>query len=118
MSVIEDRGAFQSVHTAAHELGHRSDHTPSSLNFFRPCHSLDEAVIIIIISFSWSVSWRFKPSQPQSIIFELKETFIKERIVERINKAETRLEEQSEKAESCREHLWNEMQLKGPYRQK
>ena len=34
-------------------------------------------------------------------------------IVERTNKAEIRLEEQSEKAESCRGMLWNEMQLKG-----
>ena len=33
------------------------------------------------------------------------------------NKAELRLEEQSEKAESCRENLWNEIQLKGPHRQ-
>ena len=31
VSVIEDRGAFQSVHTAAHELGHRSGRAPSSL---------------------------------------------------------------------------------------
>ena len=29
-----------------------------------------------------------------------------------------RPEEQSEKAESCRENLWNEIQLKGPQRQK
>ena len=35
---------------------------------------------------------------------------------ERNNKAEIRLEEQSEKAESCRENLWNEIQLKGPYK--
>ena len=34
-------------------------------------------------------------------------------IVERTNKAEIRLEEQSEKAESCRENSWNEIQLKG-----
>ena len=33
-------------------------------------------------------------------------------IVERNNKAEIRPEEQSEKAESCRENLWNEIQLK------
>ena len=32
--------------------------------------------------------------------------------------AEIRPEEQSEKAESCRENLWNEIQLKGPSRQK
>ena len=30
-------------------------------------------------------------------------------IAERTNRAELRLEEQSEKAESCRENLWNEI---------
>ena len=35
-------------------------------------------------------------------------------IVERTNKAEIRPEEQSEKMESSREDLWNEIQLKGP----
>ena len=30
-------------------------------------------------------------------------------VVERTNKAEIRLEEQSEKTESCRENLWNEI---------
>ena len=44
--------------------------------------------------------------------------FLQRYIVEWTNKAEIRLEEQSEKAESCRENLWNEIQLKGPYRQK
>ena len=34
--------------------------------------------------------------------------------VERTNKAKIRPEEQSEKAESCRENLWKEIQLKGP----
>ena len=63
---------------------------------------------------TWLVSWCFKPSQPQRIITGLKETFIKKYILERTNKAEIRLEEQSEKTESCRENLWNEMQLKGP----
>ena len=29
-----------------------------------------------------------------------------------------RPEEESEKAESCRENIWNEIQLKGPLRQK
>ena len=48
----------------------------------------------------------------------LKETLRKRRIVERTNKAEIRSEEQSEKTESCRENLWNEIQLKGPERQK
>ena len=48
------------------------------------------------------------------IILGLKETFIKRFIVERADKAEIRPEEQSEKTESCRENLWNEMQLKGP----
>ena len=33
-------------------------------------------------------------------------------IVERTNKAQIRPEERSEKAESCRENLWIEMQLK------
>ena len=60
------------------------------------------------------VSWYFKPSQPQRIISGLRETFIKKYIAERTSKAEIRPEEQSEKAESCRENLWNEIQLKGP----
>ena len=30
--------------------------------------------------------------------------------------AEIRPEEQSEKTESCQEKLWNEIQLKAPYR--
>ena len=40
--------------------------------------------------------------------------FLKRYIVERTDKAEIRPEEQSEKAESCRENSWNEIQLKGP----
>ena len=55
----------------------------------------------------------FEPSKPLGIILGLKETFIKRYIVERTNKADIRPEEQSEKAESCRENLWNEIQLKG-----
>ena len=39
-------------------------------------------------------------------------------IVERTNKAEIRPEEQTVKTESCRDSLWNEIQLKGPQRQK
>ena len=35
-------------------------------------------------------------------------------MVERTSEAEIRPEEQSEEAESCRENLWNEIQLKGP----
>ena len=35
-------------------------------------------------------------------------------IVERTNEAEIRLGEQSENTESCRENLWNEIQVKGP----
>ena len=35
-------------------------------------------------------------------------------IVERTNEAEIRLGEQSAKTESCRENLWNEIQVKGP----
>ena len=56
----------------------------------------------------------FEPSQPLGIISGLKEIFIKRYIVEKTNKAEIRLEEQSEKMESCRENLWNEIELKGP----
>ena len=40
--------------------------------------------------------------------------FIKRYTVERTNKAEIRQKEQGEKTESCRENLWNEIQLKGP----
>ena len=53
------------------------------------------------------------PSKPQMIISGMEETFIKRYVVERTNKAELRLEEQNEKAESCRKNLWNEIQLKG-----
>ena len=41
--------------------------------------------------------------------------FLKDMYCWKDNKAELRPEEeQSEKAESCRENLWNEIQLKGP----
>ena len=43
---------------------------------------------------------------------------MKRDIVERTSKAELRPEEQIGKAESCREKLWNETELKGPQRQK
>ena len=43
---------------------------------------------------------------------------MKRYIVERTNKPEMRLKEQSQKAVICRENLWNEIQLKGPQRQK
>ena len=43
-----------------------------------------------------------------------RETFTKRYVVERTSKAEIRPEEQSEKAESCRENLLDEIQLKGP----
>ena len=48
------------------------------------------------------------------IISRLRQTFIKRRIVERTSKAQIRPEEQSEKAETCRENLQNKIQLKGP----
>ena len=54
------------------------------------------------------------PVNLTGFISGLRETPIKRYIVERTNEAEIRLEEQSEKAESCRENLWNEVQLKGP----
>ena len=65
-----------------------------------------------------SVNWYFEPSQPQRIISGLKETFIKRCIVERTNKADMRSQEQSQKTKSYRANLWNEIQLKGSYRQK
>ena len=43
---------------------------------------------------------------------------MKRYIVERTSNVEIRPEEESKKAESCRENLWNEIQLKGPERQK
>ena len=46
------------------------------------------------------------------IISGLRETFMKRYIVERTNNTEIRPEDQSENAESCRENLWNEKQLK------
>ena len=63
-------------------------------------------------------TWCFKPSQLLGITSGLKETFIKRHIVERTNKAELRPEGQSEKTDSCREKLSNEVQLKGLLRQK
>ena len=48
------------------------------------------------------------------IISGLKETFMKRHVIERTNNAEMRPEERSTKAESCRENLGNEIQLKGP----
>ena len=44
----------------------------------------------------------------------LKEIFPERYVVERTDKAKRRPEEQNEKAESCWENLWNEIQLKGP----
>ena len=58
--------------------------------------------------------WCINPSQPQRINSGLRKTFVKRYKVERTNKAELRPEGQSKKAESCRENLWNEVQLKGP----
>ena len=43
------------------------------------------------------------------IISGLRETFMKRYIVERTSKTEIRPEEQSKKAESCRENLCNEI---------
>ena len=42
------------------------------------------------------------------------ERLLQRYIAERTDKAEIRPEEQSEKAEGCRENLWNEIQVKGP----
>ena len=56
----------------------------------------------------------FEPSQPLGIISGRTETFLKRYVVERTDKAELRPQEQSEKTESCRENLLNEIHLKGP----
>ena len=61
-----------------------------------------------------SVSWCFMPSQPQRVLPGLRETFIKKYVAAMTSEAEIRPEGQSEKAESCRENLGNELQLKGP----
>ena len=60
-----------------------------------------------------SYSLCFKLGQPQRVILGLREILLENDIVQRINKARIRQEEQSEKAESCRKNLWNEIQLKG-----
>ena len=60
------------------------------------------------------VNWCFEPRQPLGIISGLKETFIRKHVVERINKADIRPEDQSEKMKSCRENSWNEIDLKEP----
>ena len=60
------------------------------------------------------------PVNYKKIASELRETFVNRYIVERTSKAEKKKEKkkppekQSEKAETWRENLWNEIQLKGP----
>ena len=77
--------------------------------------TLDRDIVFVLeTTFCWLGCWRFKPSQPQRIISGLKETCIQRYIAEGTNKADIRLEEQREKAESCLETLWNEIQFKGP----
>ena len=56
----------------------------------------------------------FKSSQTKRIISGLKETYTYRYIAEKTNKAEIRPKEQSEKAESSLEDLWNEIHSKGP----
>ena len=67
------------------------------------------------------INWCFETTLPLGIISGLKREgdFHNEIsiIYERINKAEVRPGEESEKAE-CRDNLWNEVQFKGPQRQK
>ena len=70
--------------------------------------------LVHIYIYGYLVCWCFKSSQPQRIISGPKETLVKRCIVERINEAEIRPEEQSEKANSCRKSSYNEIQLKGP----
>ena len=89
-------------------IGIRRDMDPNRKEkFITNVHTVTELILQL-------VSWCFKPSQPQRIISELRETSKKRYIVERTNKAEIRPKDQSVKAESYRENLWNEIQLKGP----
>ena len=87
----------------------RSKHVSSNHQW--KSDSLFTTHVILMMSLSY---WCFKPTQPQRIISGLRKTFIKRHIVERTNKAEQRSEEESGKAESFGENLWNEIQLKGP----
>ena len=58
------------------------------------------------------VSWLgSRPGQPQKIMSGLRETFKNRYLVEKISRGE--YDQKSEKAERCRENLWNEIQLKG-----
>ena len=66
--------------------------------WYASCAFLSYDVVKLV---SYLVSWCFKPCQPQRNISGLRAIFIRRHIVEMINKAEIRLEEQSEKAESC-----------------
>ena len=52
------------------------------------------------LSVIWLVILCLEPRQPLAITSGLKETFIKRYIAERTNKAEVRLEEQSQKKEN------------------
>ena len=74
--------------------------------------------VIIHVSFSQTTTQIISKISDGKPTKTIRETFIKRYIVERTNKAEIWPEEQSEKAENCRENLWTEIQLKGPRRQK
>ena len=78
-----------------------------------PVSSRKKMFVIIMVKVTVRVSY-FQPNQPQRITPGLRETFIKGYLVEKTHKAEIRLAEQREKAESCWENLWNKIQLKGP----
>ena len=58
------------------------------------------------------------PSFVVDVVADYFKQTVQRHIVERTNKAEIRPEEQSDKAESCWENLWNEIQLRGQKRQK
>ena len=66
----------------------------------------------LTFSIIMSVRWCLKSTQ--RIISGLRKTFIKRYIVERTDRVEIRPEDQSEKAERCRENSWDEIHLKGP----
>ena len=67
----------------------------------------------ITSDFCYLVNWCFETSQRLGIISGLKKIFINRYIAEKTNEAGIRPKEQSQKTESCRENLRNEIQLKG-----
>ena len=69
---------------------------------------------VIRLNFSWLLNRSHTKKKSKSLNKKIRETCKKRCISERTSKTEITPEDQSEKAESCWENLWNEIQLKGP----